>query len=204
MNENSNMKNSHIYNHFRWNLDKWVLFMNDHLCISVSFEQIFFELAHNNDIHNEMKYICQHIHWAVYILSFKRKVKIYIKHCSVCCITCSKNYWNYDCLQFIQTLHVLFLALTINFITDFLKLNNDYNTLMMITDKFTKYICFISSRKTDDSVIWANQFFNEIVCFWDLSRQIIFDRDCWFISCFWTQLFKWVCVNLCFITVYHL
>lgn len=153
MDENPDMENPHIYNHFRWDLDKRVLLMDGRLCIPASLEQIFFELAHDNDIHNGMERTCQRIRRAAYIPSLKRKVKTYIKHCPVCRIARPENHRDYGRLQPIQTPHAPFLALTIDFITDLPKSNNDYDTLMTVTDKFTKYVRFIPGRKTDGSVI---------------------------------------------------
>jgi len=78
-----------------------------------------------------------------------------------------------------------------NIITDLssYKQNNSvYNAILMIIDCYIKMTKYISISKTLIVIELADIFFKEIVCWYDISKKIVSDRDSIFISSYWLQI----------------
>ena len=79
-----------------------------------------------------------------------------------------------------------------NIITDLLlcKWNNSvYDVILMIVDCYIKMIRYISISKTFTVIELADIFFEEIVCWYDISKKIILDRDLIFISSYSSEIY---------------
>ena len=70
-------------------------------------------------------------------------------------------------------------------------------------NKYFKYVWCILSKSTDDAEAWVSWYFNEIICFWELSLQFISDCDFCFLSIFWMKLFKHFSTLLSLTAAYH-
>lgn len=79
-----------------------------------------------------------------------------------------------------------------------------YNTILSVTDKFSKAVTFIPGRKTMTAEDWAIGLLNRLALLnWGLPRAILSDRDRKFTAALWKGLFKQLHVDLMFLTAYH-
>lgn len=78
------------------------------------------------------------------------------------------------------------------------------DTLLTITDKFSKRRTFIAGKSTDTAAIWGKALAVRLMeGDWGFPSQIISDRDRKFVSELWRGLFKVVKTTLLFSTVWH-
>jgi hypothetical protein len=74
--------------------------------------------------------------------------------------------------------------MAIDLITD-LPEDEGKDTVMTVTDKFTKVVHFLAGRKDDSSVEWARSFQKQVVnAGWGYPRVLMSDRDHRFLSTF--------------------
>ncbi len=82
-----------------------------------------------------------------------------------------------------------------NIITDLssCKWNNSvYNAILIIVDCYIKMTRYILTSKTFIAVELADIFFEEIVCWYDIFKKIVSDRDSMFTSSYWLEYaIKW-------------
>lgn len=79
-----------------------------------------------------------------------------------------------------------------------------YDNLLTVTDKFTKQVLLLPGQSTYSAADWANTLLPGLIGHdWDISRQIISDRDWKFLSSFWRTIFKRLGTKLLTSTAYH-
>ena len=138
-----------------------------------------------------------------YIRDFSRYLKDYLKHYSKCLIFQTQRHQSYDFLQLILTPSIPFHIIIINFILT-LSLFDNFDILMSIICKFFKCVLLISNNVKWSVEEWKKILLNRLnVVDWNLSKIIIFDRDCKFLSKFWTIMFNRLNVKLMYFIVYH-
>jgi transposase InsO family protein len=81
--------------------------------------------------------------------------------------------------------------------------NNQYDSLMTITDKLTKMVTLILGRENWSATQWADAFFKHYYRRWGVPQKIITDRGKVFLSEFWTSIFKILRTQLLVTTAYH-
>ncbi|MBW0479830.1 hypothetical protein O181_019545 [Austropuccinia psidii MF-1] len=79
----------------------------------------------------------------------------------------------------------------------------NYNTFLIIVDRFSKIMKFLPCHKEDTAMDTALLFWNNIISTCGFPRIIISDRDPKFTSEFWTKLYDILGTKLSFSTVYH-
>jgi len=67
--------------------------------------------------------------------------------------------------------------------------NSVYNAILMIVDCYIKITKYISTSKTLTAVELANIFFKKIICQYDISKEIVLNRDSIFISSYWSEIY---------------
>jgi len=79
-----------------------------------------------------------------------------------------------------------------------------YDTIMTVTDKFSKAVRFIPGRKDWSVMQWSKHFYEDVVlsC-WGFPRTIISDRDKCFLSELWQALLSSAGVKSLATTAYH-
>ena len=75
-----------------------------------------------------------------YIRYLTRRLKRYILYYSECQVNQTKRYISYESLRSILTLSLIFHIIIINFILALLLLENKFNIIIIIIDKFCKKI----------------------------------------------------------------
>lgn len=89
-----------------------------------------------------------------------------------------------------------------DFIIGFPKVNR-LSSIMVVVDRFSKYDMFIVAPTACPSNVTAELFFQNVVKYFGIPKDVISDRDARFTSRFWTYLFNLTGTNLKFSTANH-
>ena len=107
-------------------------------------------------------------------------------------------------MQLILSLPQSFHIITLNFILSLSISVEAYNTVMSVTNKFSKVITFVLRKITWGGKKWAVQLLMRLnLLRWDLSSAIISDHNVQFIADLWRAIFEHLCVELFYSTVYY-
>ena len=173
------------------------------LCISKKLKKKFFELAHDNHSHEKFQRIYDKIVFNYYMRHLTRRLKRYIQHCFSCQLNQIKRHRTYESLKLIVTIFSLFHTIIIDFILALLKLLNEKNTLMSITDKFFKRVTTVIDKVTWNVETWVIELIKTLTN-WEISKVIIFDRNSKFLFKLWKTIFQSLEIELFYFTAYHL
>ena len=110
------------------------------LCIPKFCEKVIFEIAHDHNNHANYHRIYQRLINTIFISKLIRKVRLYVKHCSVCELNQTKKYAFYEKLIFITTSTILFQTIAMNFIVN---LSKKFDSILTVTCKISKRIMTI-------------------------------------------------------------
>ena len=175
------------------------------LCVSIAMKQKIFKIIHDLSNHGDFHRIYDRIVNSMYIKQFTKRLRSYIKHCSKCQFNQIKRHSFYESLQFIATSAISFHTLAIDFILKLSSMNSDdMNCIMSMTNKFIKKCMILFDKIIYNAKNWINVL---IIVFmtrdWDVSREIINDRDRKFMSLFWRIIFNRIEIALLISIVYH-
>ena len=133
----------------------------EQLCLSKSVEKKMFSITHNN--HQHINYH-QVYFWIsdLYISKLSMKLKNYIKHCCLCQLNQTKWHVLYDQLKLIIFSTILFHTVMMNFIVVMSEVN-EYDALLMITDKFSKRVSLISEKIIYSVLKWTEKYLVTII-----------------------------------------
>ena len=168
-------------------------------------KQEIFKIAHDLSNHDDFHRIYDRIVNSMYFKQLTKRLRNYIKYCSECQLNQIKRHSFYESLQFIVTSIISFHTLAIDFILRLSSMNSDdMNCIMTMTDKFTKRCMILFDKIIYNAKDWINVLITILMTRdWDISREIINDRDRKFMSLFWSIIFKRIKVTLLISTVYH-
>ena len=152
-------------------------------------EKDIFEKAHNRKSYCGFHRTYERIIQNYYIRNLLRRLKRYLKHCPNYQLNQTKRHAEWGKLHPILTPPRIFYTLTIDFILGLPRLKNGNNTMMSITDKFSKLLRTISGKDTWKAQDWAAVFLRHILT-WGIPSAIISDRDPKFMSDLWRAIFK--------------
>ncbi|XP_075083277.1 uncharacterized protein LOC142167025 [Nicotiana tabacum] len=93
-------------------------------------------------------------------------------------------------------------SVTMDFMTCLPK-SNDYGTIMVVVDRFSKYSTFMPASLGCTAKEAAKLFFKNVVKYWGLPRHIINDPDPRITGNFWRELFDILGTELHFFTSFH-
>ena len=93
-------------------------------------------------------------------------------------------------------------SVSMDFITHLPKVG-DYETILVIIDRFSKYATFVPTTKQCSAELTAQLFFRHIMKLWGVPTSIVSDRDGRFIGTFWTELFTFLGTSLNVSSSYH-
>ena len=135
---------------------KFIYFNNSeqglHLCILTDLIKQVFQLTHNKLSHSE--YICTHEYLTqdLYIHNLLKQLHDFIRYSSQCQLNQTPQHTLYKLMQSILSLLQPFYTITLNFILGLSISVKVYNTVMSVTDKFSKAFTFVS-----DKIIWEGK-----------------------------------------------
>lgn len=174
----------------------------ERLCIPKKMEQKVFELAHDNHSHGGFQRTYERIVEAFYMRHLTRRLKRYILHCPQCQLNQTKRHLTYGSLNPVLTPALIFHTVTIDFILALPLLKTGFNTMMTVTDKFSKKVTMVPGKDTWGSAEWASALLLALAD-WGIPRAIISDRDPKFLSELWKAIFKTLGTDLMVSTAYH-
>ncbi len=175
------------------------------LCISKSLMQNIFKMTHDDLAHAEFHRAHIIIFETLYIRRLAHYLRQYIEYCSKCLLNQIKKHKSYDVLILISSSKISFYTITMNFVLTLSQSKQEkFDTLLIVTNKFSKSKLLISKRNTWKAQDWALSLWKYLqLCNWELSRVIIFDKDVKFRFDMWKSLFKTIEIDLLTSTIYH-
>ncbi len=126
-----------------------------------------------------------------YWKSMIKNVKEYINTCNIYQRVKMKHHLSYDELRSLSWLTNSWKEITMNFITDlsFSKWKKVvYDLILMIVDYYMKMMHYLSIKKTLTVIKLTKLFFEKIALRYEISNDIVIDKDSLFISAFWSKI----------------
>ena len=102
-----------------------------------------------------------------------------------------KHHLSYDELRLLSRFTDSWKEITMNFITDLSSSKWKkvvYDLIFMIVDHYMKMTRYLSMKKTLTVVELAKLFFEKIALRYEISSNIIIDKDNLFINAFWSEI----------------
>ncbi len=142
-----------------------------------------------------------------YWKSIIKNVKEYINTCDIYQRVKMKHHLSYDELRLLSQFTNFWKEITMNFITN-LSLSKwkevVYNLILMIINHYMKMMCYLSTKKTLTVVELTELFFKKIALKYEISNDIIIDRNNLFISSFWSEICFYVKMKQRLSIIFHL
>ena len=174
------------------------------LCISNNMEQEVFKLAHDELRHPRFAHTHEQLTEGLYIFNMSKQLQSYLHHCSQCQLNMTPHHRPYGSLQPIITPPQPFHTYTIDFIVALPKTKEGFNSVMSLTDKFSKAVTFIPGKTTWGGKEWASCVIERLALLnWGLPRLFISDCDPHFVHDLWRAIFRALNVFLVYSTAYH-
>ena len=139
-----------------------------------------------------------------YIRGLTNQLREFIRHCPECHVLQTRRHQPYGSLSPIESPPVPFHTLTLDFILALPGSPEGFDTILSVTDKFTKRITCIPGKNTWSAERWAEALLDRLeVADWGIPKAMISDRDRKFLGELWRALFKRLDVALLYSTAYH-
>ena len=177
--------------------------LHHRLAVPASAQQPFLEAAHDQAGHPgvERTYATLRDHY--YMPTMTRVVKRYIANCPACAVNKVPHHRpTAGPLQPIPTAAIPFHTITMDLITD-LPRERGFDTIMTLTDKFTKMIVLLPGRKDFGGKQWAEVYFRQVFPWIGFPTLVISDRDKRFIEGFFAGLMRATGVKSLATSAYH-
>lgn len=139
----------------------------------------------------------------VYIPRLAKRIQSYVGSCPNCLSNKPKRTKD-GLLNPIVSPSECFHTIAMDFISGFPESKSKkYNSILTISDKFTKVVTLVPTHTSDDAKKTAERFFRHFYLQYGLPKAIISDRDTRFVSSFWKALAKRLDTKLLMSTAYH-
>jgi hypothetical protein len=135
--------------------------------------------------------------------------RTFLKHCPECLRNKPANHRPFGLLSPIQSPSEPFDTWSIDLVTDlpisFLKNNTTaYDTVMTVTDKYSKAVRFLPGRKDWSAAEWAEAVYEGVtINGWGYPRTLVSDRDRRFLSALWNSILELSGTRHVTTTAYH-
>ena len=177
---------------------------NLRLCIPSTLEKEVFTLAHDEMGHPGYARTHEKLTTGLFIYNMATKLHEYIRHCPHCQMNQTPRHRPYGSLQPIYSPARPFHTLTIDFILALPKAASGDDTVMTVTDKFSKAITLIAGEIRWGGELWAQALLDRLLLLgWGIPWAIISDRDRRFIGQVWGEIFRLLKVDLLYSTAWH-
>ncbi len=168
---------------------------NESLYVSkdLSIREELLKHHHNNLLakHFDADKISELLNCKYYWKSMIKNVKEYINTCDICQRVKMKRHLSYDKLRLLLQLTNSWKEITMNFITDLSSSKWKevvYDLILMIVDYYMKMTRYLSMKKALTVVKLAELFFKKIALKYEISSDIVIDRNSLFINAFWSKI----------------
>ncbi len=165
---------------------------------------------HHDDLlarHFDADKISELLNCKYYWKSMIKNVKEYIDTCDICQRVKIKHHLSYDKLRSLSRFTDSWKEITMNFITDLSSSKWKevmYDSILVIVDCYTKMMHYLSMKKILTVIELAELFFEKIALKYEVSSDIIIDRDSLFINAFWSEICYHVKMKRRLSIVFHL
>lgn len=129
------------------------------LCISWSTKKKIFKTIHDDNHHSRYHRCLARIIETLYISSFLKKIRIYVKHCLIYQINQTKRHRLYNELMSISFESHSFYIIAMNYV---IELFDKYDCLFTIIDKFSKRLQLILEYIIDFVIVWARRVLSRL------------------------------------------
>lgn len=155
-----------------------------HLYISPTTVSELFIIAHSKE-HLGFSRYHEIISQSWFIWALTKLLRSFTCYCPQYLALQTRKYAVYSSLQPIQSLPIPFFTLALDFILAPPLGEKDYNALMSVTCNFSKRVTLIQRKNILTTKDWAHVFLTRLdLVNWDLSREVITDRDPKFLNKF--------------------
>jgi transposase InsO family protein len=133
----------------------------------------------------------------------------FVKHCPDCLRKKPTHHRPYGMLAPVPAPDEPFETVSIDLVTDLPEcalrdVSTLYDTIMTVTDKFSKAVRLLPGRKDWNAAQWADSYYEGVVLSgWGYPRTLISDRDRRFLSALWTALLEKAGTKHITTTAYH-
>ncbi len=179
-----------------WTLNSQeIIEYNESLYVSenLSVREELLKHHHDNSLarHFDADKISELLDCKYYWKSIIKNVKEYINTCDICQRIKMKRHLSYDELRSLFQLTNSWKEITMNFITDLSSSKWKevmYDLILVIVNHYMKMTRYLSTKKTLTVIKLTELFFEQIVLRYEISNDIIIDKDSLFISAFWLEI----------------
>ena len=175
---------------------------NSWLCMLKALKKKIFEVAHDENYHCRFHWIYKSIASTLYMYKLSRWLKHYINHCCLCQLNQIKCHITYDSMIPLISSLILMHTISINFVLALPSTEQEYNIILSVMNKFSKWVTLLPDKNTYTVTDWAKVLLDGLTD-WGIPKAIISDRDSKFMSEFWQKLFKLLEIKLLVSTAYH-
>lgn len=135
-------------------------------------------------------------------------IEEYVRKCTICKQMKHERHQPYGKLQALAVPTQPWQSVAMDFVVKLPRSEDPvteepYDSILVVTDRFTKFGRFIPYRETWTAEQLARVFMKEVVANHGMPHQLISDRDKLFTSNFWTELMKILAVKHKLSTAYH-
>lgn len=174
------------------------------LCISLSVARDILAIAYSEG-YQRFSHCYKIITCFWFIYSLTKLFYTFICYYFQCLALQTRWHTLYGLLSLIKSPLVPFFTQTLDFVLMFLLFKEEYNTLMSVTCKFSKYFTLIKDVNTWLMEQWVHGFLNRLdLINWGLLGELITNWDLKFLNKFWIALFTKLKIKLLYSTAYHL
>lgn len=139
-----------------------------------------------------------------YMRRLVKQLQSYIKHCPQCLVLQTSQHQPYGLLQPIYSPAVPYHTIMLDFILVLPTSDKGYNTILLLTDKYTKKVSLPPGKATYLIADWAQVLIDRLdLVNWGIPKAIISDRDLKFLSDLWKAIHAALSVKLLYSTAYH-
>ena len=149
---------------------------------------------HHDDLlarHFNADKISELLNHKYYWKSMIKDVKEYVNTCDICQRMKMKCHLSYNELKLLSWFTDSWKEITMNFITDLSSSKWKevmYDLILVIVDCYMKMIHYLSTKKILTAVELTELFFEQIALRYEISNDIVIDKDSLFISAFWSEV----------------
>ena len=173
------------------------------LCIPPNMVPDILKIAHGH-AHPGFKRCYEIISKAWYVKGLVKQLRSYISNCPECLILQTRRHSTYGSLQPIPTVAVPYYCISIDFILALPKSIQNFDSIMSITDKFTKKITLPPGKSTYTATEWARVLINRLdLVDWGIPKILISDREPKFLGEMWSAIHAILGTQLLYSTAYH-
>ena len=197
-------------NGLRFKLRNGLIYYTNHqdgkerLCVPNALEKEIFELGHDRQHHGGFHRTYDRIAGSIYLRNLVKHLRSYIEHCPECELNQTRRHKPYGSLIPIDRPGIPFHTIAMDFIVSLPVTATGLDSLLTITDKFSKRILLLPGKTTYSAAEWAEVFLANLSQHgWGIPVATISDRDAKFMSALWKAIFGKLGTEILTSTAYH-